>query len=417
MKSPLRNMTALAVVLALLVMALALLSTEDEGKAHSRRHSSYNAGPLGVKAFYLLLKESGLDVIRWRKEAERLPVEEKILYISVAPAEPFSSEEIEFLYDKVSAGSTWVLFCGASLENALSRMGMEANLSNRPPILRLQSTPGHAILHDHLNPPPAPDSAWADDFYYTLEGRNMQPIYGWQSRHFITEIVVDSGSVLVYGSPGFVTNAGVSDTSNLDAVLRLLMYDVQGRRRVIDRIVFDEFHQGFKEFRSMLAWLDDPAIKTGLVMGLVALLTWVYSRARRIGRAVPVLTRSRRSSREYVESVTDAFLRAGANSWVLQTWYGWVRRQLATSFHTNRNERIADQMSRRYGMKKEEVLALMDEVEKKLADADIAPDDEPVRKRAVKISDDDLVHLMKKLDELQAAHQGRKPGRKKAHGI
>lgn len=396
-------------VLAMVILALALYSDSDETATSRYRFSTYSAAPTGLKAFYMLLKESNFDVHRGRRELDRYDPREKILLISAAPVEPFSIEEIDAMYELVRSGSTCLLFYGPMLEPVLNRFGLAADSAKWPSEWSCQSPAANALLPKRLHGFVGQDTGRYGGVF-NLSGGSAVPVYGSDRVSVVAELAVDSGAVVFVGSPLFVSNAWIGDSVNVTAMMSLLTRDRQGRQRSFERIVFDECHQGYGEYRSFLRGLDHPAVRTGVLFALVAVIAFVYSRGKRIGRPVPIRQPSRRSSLDYVESVANVYERARANRWVLKTWYEWVRRHYAVRFNTNRNDRLAEQLSRRYGFNKEEIQRLMDTVEKKLADADIqASHGETVRRRPVTISDEELVRLVGQLDELYKASSQQSP--------
>ena len=74
--------------------------------------STYQSGPAGCKALYMLLEELKLPVSRFRKPFSRLVREHGVLIIANPDREQFTEREITYLKDWIRTGNRLVFFWG-----------------------------------------------------------------------------------------------------------------------------------------------------------------------------------------------------------------------------------------------------------------------------------------------------------------
>ena len=74
--------------------------------------STYQSGPAGCKALYMLLEELKLSVSRFRKPFSRLVREHGVLIIANPDREQFTEREITYLKDWIRKGNRLVFFWG-----------------------------------------------------------------------------------------------------------------------------------------------------------------------------------------------------------------------------------------------------------------------------------------------------------------
>ncbi len=406
MNATIRNTVIAAAAFGVLVIGLAFFTARDESRLSAGLASSYNPGPEGVKAFYTLLEETAHPVRRWRLPPARLPERESLLFIVAAPANPLEEDDRTALEERAKNGATIMLFYNRALSAWLDTLGLAARPSAGAATFLLQTPAGHALLAPELRSDWQNDDSSSESYGWTLTERRgrMDIVYGTDSLVAVAEIPMGEGSVLVVHSPNYILNRFVARERNLDAIMRLVRYDARGQRRKLSRMLFDEYHQGFHGHESAIAILDELPVRVGLAIGLTALVLFVHSLSKRVGRPVPLRAVSRRSSLDYVQAVSDVYWRAHANRFVLKTWYEWVLHYYARKFRTTLNPRLAEILGKRYGYDREKLLKLFTTIETKIKDSDIdASGTETVARRAVAITDEELLHFIKQLDELYAA--------------
>ncbi|MBL7961304.1 DUF4350 domain-containing protein [bacterium] len=397
---------AFSVVLILIVFS----SQAGEARRAESLASTYNAKPNGLKAFYTLLSESGYDVLRWRKSILSLDFEDPLVLIVASPREPFSESEMDSVKERIRTGSTLLVFANRHTDRLLEKFGIQAARASFESLSYLQQPTAQNVLFDTLY---RPDES-VSDILYSEWTNSLQPDssgyilhYGKTNSNSVVEMPFGSGSVIAFNSAGYVANQHAGRYDNLQAVMGLLQYKTDGEKRYFSRIVFDEYHHGFKEYESVIFLLDQVPVKAGLMLVITAVLLWVYSKAKRFGRPVPVRRSSRRSSDEYVKSVSAVYLNAKAHTLALRLWHRWVMASLSARFRTNMENKLAEIMETRYDIKKEETRRTLSVVRQKLKDAESSQMSGVINKRSIPIDEDELVALSKKLDTLYRASKRR----------
>lgn len=256
-----RDIWVLVVVFILLVGAgffLALPSHREEYTVST----TYNADPLGVKAFYTLLGERlGYTVGRLRKPYTEMPGNARLLIV-VQPATigiEMDEDARQLLGDALGISDEE----RAALQSWVRRGGTVMFLS------------------DNLAGVPA--------------------TFGSDRR-------IGKGHVYAFSSREMITNRGMRDPRN--AVKLLGIIDRHAGKR--DLVLFDEYHHGDKERRPLWSYVSRQ-VKFAMALLLAAGLVLCHTRGRRFG-AVRNLPKSEtvRPGYEFVESVGRLYQRAHA---------------------------------------------------------------------------------------------------------
>lgn len=361
-----RKIIAVLGVISVFIVLAALSSTRRDSERSRRSYSSYNSEPTGTKAFYLLLQDLDFPVERWRKAADARHLRDSgFVFLSIAPIERFHPDEIAHLLGAVNEGATAVLFYTATLDTLLHNFDIETDGT----FIDSSAVRQQLTLHNHdadsLVFAPAKTNA------ITLAGKTSV-LYGSSSGHAVVERPVGAGSVILVQFPDVVSNAWLARGDNAKALVHVLQWDRRGRERQASRILFDEYHQGFRDFESSVNVLDTWPVKTGLILAVVCVVLWAYSRGRRFGRAVPLVPVPIRSSLRTVDSIAGVYERADAHRIALKSWYRWLLRQWRDRFHTTHPAKLAECIEKRYGLLAEDTLKLLTSIQKRLQEADAA---------------------------------------------
>lgn len=250
-----RDVWLLAVLFAGLFGAL-WLSAGSRQPEENKASTSFNADPLGTKAFYTLLGERlGFDVRRLTVPFDRMPRSAKVLIVVEPRADqaglpmlahpPIGEREADALEAWVRAGGTLILAAGslAEMPEQLTRTG------------RL--------------------------------GR---------------------GRIYAYSSIRKITNKGMRNPANAVELARIVARHA-GKRGLV---LFDEYHHGYGQPRSLWA-LTGPRVRLSLIFFAAALGLALYSQGRRFGAVRALLVSDvRRPGIEFVEAVGRLYQRAGA---------------------------------------------------------------------------------------------------------
>jgi len=116
------------------------------------------------------------------------------------------------------------------------------------------------------------------------------------------------GLIMLLASPASLANDGIGQADNFVLVLNLLrQWNPQRQLPVL----FDEFHHGFGEKRTLASLFGPPARMAGAQLALVA-LGWLWLVARRRSRAIPLPAEGQRARGEYLSAVALLYKRARA---------------------------------------------------------------------------------------------------------
>jgi len=401
MKDSRRILVFAGVILVLALGVITMTSTTGEAKRSKELFSSFNNRDCGIKAFYLLLKESGFPVFRWRKKMEgRHFASERDVFIIASPNDKFSDSELDSLRMMVTEGHTAVLFNGRASQSLMKAFQIETLAGQED-----------SLFYSSVGDPHVPDTllfSQVDSFdrapdVLQVDSADFSVLYRAGERKAVVEFKYGQGEVIAFNSANYIANANICKGNNVRVVMNVLHFAADGNKRVFNNIYVDEFHQGFHEFESLVAALDEGPVKLGVTMSLAALLLWIYSKSKRFGRIVPVMDSPRRASMGHVDSVTNVYMEAHAYPLVLQIWRRWVMKFLSDRYRTNLDKKLAYQISQRFNLKESELLRLFLEVDRKLLDAQEAEVD-TIRKREVPIDEKEFIILCKRLDMIYSMH-------------
>lgn len=405
MNSSGKNILIITLIVSVGVVFITLLSDVSDSKDSAFIYSSYNTHANGTHALYTLLGESGFSPARLRKDfrAKELAGQRNVL-ISVAPIDTLGHAELDSLSDRVFNGSTAIFFYSRSIAKLLLRFGIHHGDFYGSDLLTLQQPAAHNVFVDTLSVPNADSGKiisarfYSDSAVYTV-------LYANDRCDAIIEVPHGEGAFIFFHSPDYVSNAHLAEGRQADALIRMMTFTASGDYRSFNRIYFDEYHQGFREFQSFIQWFDEWPVKFGILIACLGLIIWAYSGARRFGRPVPVRVQPIRSSKAHIESVTRVYRRARANRLILKIWRQWLMQFLYDRYKTGSETKLAQMLANRYNLNGETVLKLFRETDRKIRDAEMAATQEPVQKREVSIADGDLTRLCRHIDALYFLHQ------------
>jgi hypothetical protein len=185
-----------------------------------------------------------------------------------------------------------------------------------------------AITQPVLLAPPAARATVDDRAVVTLERSEYVPLITTEQGDVLVGFAEENGYVYVGTSLAPFTNGSIREPDNPQLVLNLV------RRVPADgRILFDEYHHGFRDVpnttRSVLDyWWGWATLYAMLITGLYVVLN-----GRRFGKAVPLPQDvQRRSSAEYAQSLGTLFRRAGKRAYIAQQYCDRFKRRLARPY-------------------------------------------------------------------------------------
>jgi hypothetical protein len=367
MRQRLTIILTVLVILAVILVLNTITYVQKENPQDTEmmpNRSTYHAGPTGTRALYDFLNESGHKVMRWREEPERLLSDAgrrvRTLVLIGSTQLPFADEHAKPMLAWVAQGGLLVL------------------IDREPPHLLLPKS-GDWLINSRGFPFPVLDVDPADPADMTMGVTALQPVQatlytqnvqavfpsrfaarlritptekaaevdeeedevtassseeGGSSPAPVVHVADEQGALLVdysYGAgriiilsdPYIVANGGIELRDNL----RLATNAITSSGGLI---AFDEYHQGRGITRNAFVgyFAGTPVLPIAAqIIVLVALVLW--TRGRRFARPLPLKQVDRRSSLEFVASMSELQQRSRAFDLAIENIYSRTRRVLA----------------------------------------------------------------------------------------
>jgi hypothetical protein len=306
----------------LLMMTLAAWLSSSNRDQEEGHPSSYSVQRNGGKAAFLLLQQSGYPVERWRSSPAELPggasgdASDAMLILAGPESYP-QAEEYNSIVRFVRRGGR-VLVAGTSPERFVPQSSAEfgdlrVGHAECKPVAPTHLTRGGRISQDG-------DLAWnysgeAALIHYT--DKTDKPV--------VVSYALGQGEVIWWASALPLTNAGIQDRGNLD----LLLNSVGDSKRIL----WDEYYH--REHRFDAGHHANPAQMWALGQAAFLGILVVFTFSRRNGPLVPLVSESRLSPLEFVETLGNVFQRSR-------------RTQVAVEIALNRFQQMA---ARRLGIR------------------------------------------------------------------
>jgi Domain of unknown function (DUF4350) len=342
------------IIVTVLIVAVALLSDEED---ESGVPSTYSSQSSGARAAYLLLKETGHNVERWEESPLKLPKEgENTTLVLAQPSLLPDKEEVAALKLFVSRGGR-VLITGVLAQSFFPGKEIEIEALPSPewkeyqPQLLTELTQGGAIKM-------SPRAYWKSKSTYYLSH------YADDNRPIVVSYRIGTGKIIWWAAATPLTNAGISASGNLALFLNSI-----GEGNIKDtHILWDEYFHS--SHRSLDDYVGEPPIKYGLLQCLLFGLALVLTYSRRNLPIHPLPQKSRLSPLEFVQTLGGLYRRAKATRAALEVPYHRFR--LAATRHLGlRHDTPAEDLARslrnRLGYGDEDLLDLMRTIESTLA--------------------------------------------------
>lgn len=334
-----RDTWILAVVFVGLVIGGYFVATPGD-RGEIRVSTTYNPDPRGVKAFYTLLGERlGYNVDRLKRPYNRIPSNARVLFV-VQPRQKIGNQSEALIRRRYYITDAE---CDA-LKKWIKRGGTVVFLS------------------DNLAGVPA---AFGSDQQI---GRGF--VYAFSSRHPIT-------------------NAGMRNYRNAIKFLKII--DRHASKR--DLILFDEYHHGIAESRSLWSYVSRQ-VKVAMLLIIASLVVLCHTRGRRFG-AVRKLPRSGivRPSYEFVESVGRLYRRANATNLAAKILCTTFRKELCAKYGISSDEPNSSIMTL---LKSDIDLATLQRIDRLLADCESW-----TKAAGQKPSEQELLHIAREIRNLE----------------
>jgi hypothetical protein len=282
------------VFMVLVVVALAVVSPDEDESAVP---STYSAQARGAKAAFLLLQDAGYKVERWEQSPSQLP--EDPAHTVLVLASPFRSplpEEKTALQNYLNRGGK-ILATGANASFYLPHAETDAEMLPAPswkeyqPQMLTPLTRGGTIQM-------SPTAYWKGPSTASLAH------YVDDGRPIVVSYKVGLGEVIWWGANTPLTNAAISKAGNLALLLNSL-----GEANEV-HVFWDEYFHGAS--RPLSAYMGDPPLRYGLLLGFLIFLALIFTFSRRNGPIHPLPEPSRLSPLEFVHTLGKLYRRANA---------------------------------------------------------------------------------------------------------
>lgn len=305
--------TASAFVI-LVVVGLLLAPNNDETEVAT----TYSTASRGAKAAFLLLKQIGYRVERWQQPLRDLKADTNTVLIVADPPVVADEESKQTVQRFVSDGGHLII-TGMSGASVLPEDHSELN-----------EVP-HTLWSDYDALTPSAVTRAAPKLTLAASSRWSQnsglPLFGKENDIVVVKMNYGKGDVIWLASATPFTNAGITQTNNLEFVLAAV-----GDREKM-RVLFDEYIHGYGEHTSPER--RHPIMIALLLQSAVIALAAIFSFSRRSGPLRPVAVEPRLAPLEFVETLGGLYLQAKAASVAVDVAYQrfqyWITRRLGLS--------------------------------------------------------------------------------------
>lgn len=294
------------VILVPLIVAVALLSDNEE---ESTVPSTYSAQSAGAKAAYLLLEEQGYKVERWTRSPLQLPVDAAgTVYVLAGPWGAPSREEKNALQTYLARGGK-ILATSYSATFFLPQAKAEYEPAPAPDWKEYQPQ----LLTSLTQGGPITMSPAA---YWKTSATNYLVHYADNKRPIVVSYKSGNGEVIWWARATPLTNLGIVAKGNLALLLNSL-----GGKDV--RVLWDEYYHG--QHDSLDAYVGEPPIWYGLWQCALLALALVLTYSRRNSPIYPPDSPPRLSPLEFVHTLGGLYRRAHATHSALEIPYNRFR--------------------------------------------------------------------------------------------
>lgn len=311
---------SLLLVAAVLSVAYAVVRVSERGR-FATAYSSYGAGPEGTLALFRLTEELGFSARAFTRELSHLPRGSLVLIEGCRGKflRPVTRPEREALTHWVERGGLLILAGaydavprGAGL--SLSRQA-RCRESEKTPLSRLfgerNADPVESSLPERMTAfaagPPLThllpfDVHEASTLREALDAEATELLASDEGSLALTT-PLGRGRVVLLGIPDALTNQALSDGGGLLYARILRAFAPEGP------VLFDEYHLGMGERRSLIGYLRDVGFSGPLLELALAALALLLAGSARIGKVRASSPRARQT-RSFVEALANLFQRS-----------------------------------------------------------------------------------------------------------
>lgn len=296
-----KGLRTAAIYGVLITLAVAVGLAVEQSPRHSTVPSVENAGPLGIRALYLYLQESGASVRVLQEAFTELPEDVRTVVVAAPAGRKVTEQEAEALEAWVRRGGTLVYLASRGGKAPQPELDSWLGLSSG----RLLPPSSDGLPTEEQDFTGTTARVWVpvgaarglERLRVTLDrglavGRlEAVPLAGAEGAAVLWRVPMEAGEVYV------LAGADLAENRRLELLDNLRFWDALAAR---GPLAFDEYHHGAGPRK-------EPPSARGLwvfaAQCLVVGLLYVVSRGTRFGPPRPLLVEKHRSALEYVHSL------------------------------------------------------------------------------------------------------------------
>lgn len=403
--------------------------------------SSYNSGPTGTRAFYQLLEESGNSVLRWREDYKKLAEQAPgSMLVVVGPYNPnldISEEEADALHKWIADGGNALIVSRYPVSQFGDPMVQSKIQDKNPPWMaspellvdpnsdelieqpteltrnlrslalttlaarikfELPESDEEEAAEEEQTPTPTPEPIPTATPSENVEqsGEQTPPPFlyapvvhlGDKDGAVLADFQYGKGRLVFLSDPFVIANNGIARGSNLTLAMNLVNALGAGENGQRRRILFDEFHHGYRsQSNPLVNYVRGTPVPWLLLQGLLLSLFVVFSVGKRFARPLPLPQADRHSPLEFVGSMANLQQVARARDLALENIYPRFKATLCRRLGLSSRAKTEDIVAalRRRRLPVDEI-----EVRQTLSDAEVILAGE-------KVDDTQLVNLVRRM--------------------
>jgi Domain of unknown function (DUF4350) len=314
-----------------LIAALGFLSylvvPYQQGRDFDLAASSYNASAPGLMAFYLYLEESGYMVTRHRKLFSELNGEQRVAVLSTPSFQKMEIDDSMALAEWIDSGGVLIYLVDYAFNKKIDEIlneDLEVKLKHndlsifnrgKPDVSSVSPTFRYPLL-EGIESLTVSDSA-----AFEVSGDNGTVLFADMDGPALIHYRRGNGHLYMARSAISMSNRAIGEGDNLAFWQRVL--DGHGGR---EGIVFCEYYHGYQDKRRP-PLLSQTRVQLILLQALLVSLIYIAARSRRFGGMLRIQDKQRRSTLEYVESMSRLYRKAKAEEHVRgETLSGFLRK-------------------------------------------------------------------------------------------
>lgn len=299
------------------MMAAGTVALAPPGRgSDSKVPSSYLSGSAGARAAYLLLQDLHYPIRRWEEPPAHLAeVSHHAVLILAEPTQVPSPGERGSLMQFVLSGGR-ILFCGESLNAFFPTASVQSSSAPQewtqfsPDLPSLFSRAARKITME-------PKSSW------TKLASQQIALYGDESTPVVVAWQLGSGELLWWAASTPLTNAGISQTDNLNLFLNAV--SALPAEDPLE-VYWDEYFHGARS--SLWTYIAATPVKWAVVQFVILVAGLLFAFSRRWGPVAAPRPVSRLSPLEFVDTLGGLYQRAAATSIATGVAYRHLRLSL-----------------------------------------------------------------------------------------